>query len=352
MKIAITADCHLNPNYPERKDVLKKIFEELNSRKINTIFILGDLFDKAQQNYSDFDALLNEFPDINIYLIPGNHDYNLSQNHFTSSNLKVITEPELIPFDDKNFLFIPYKSGKTLDEIIAEQLYGKEKRVILLSHGDYISSSSIYSPNPYEENKIYMPLSPLTIEKFKLEKVFLGHIHKPIEIGKVLYPGSPCPVDPTETGERSFLIFDTENSEYERVKTNTPYIYLKAEILVYPVDNGLELLEKDLENLISSWNIPAEGTKKVKLYLSLTGYFDNKPELKQKVEEFFSNRNIEVKGLNLDDVSIPDQDKSFEDRKKLFDMIFAKPIPEKVDGVELHKNEIEGEILKIIFGKK
>jgi exonuclease SbcD len=171
-------------------------------------------------------------------------------------------------------------------------------------------------------------------------------------MGKVLYPGSPCPVDPTETGERSFLIFDTENSEYERVKTNTPSIYLKAEILVYPVDNGLELLEKDLENLISSWNIPAEGTKKVILYLSLTGYFDNKPELKQKVEEFFSNRNIEVKGLNLDDVSIPDQDKSFEDRKKLFDMIFAEPIPEKVDGVELHKNEIEGEILKIIFGKK
>jgi DNA repair exonuclease SbcCD nuclease subunit len=352
MKIAVTADCHLNPKYPERKDVLKKIFEEVKSRAINTIFILGDLFDKAQHNYSDFDDLLNEFLDINVYLIPGNHDYNLSQAHFVSSNLKVFIEPTFISFDDKNFLFIPYKSGKTLDEIIAEKLYKKEKNVILLSHGDYISTSSMYSPNPFEENRIYMPLSPLTIEKFKVEKVFLGHIHKPIEIGKVVYPGSPCPVDPTETGKRSFLIFDTENSECARVLINTPYIYYKAEISVYPVDNGLELLEKELENLISSWNISAEDTEKVKLFLSLTGYFNNKRELKQKVEEFFSNRNIEVEELNLDNVSDPDQNESFEDRKKLFEMIIAEPIPEKVDEVEFHKNEIKQEILKIIFGKK
>ena len=77
MKIAITADCHLNPNYLERRDILKKIFEEINSRKIDKLFILGDLFDRAQQNYSEFDALLKEFPNIEVYLIPGNHDYNV-----------------------------------------------------------------------------------------------------------------------------------------------------------------------------------------------------------------------------------------------------------------------------------
>jgi DNA repair exonuclease SbcCD nuclease subunit len=352
MKIAITADCHLNSNYPERSEVLKKIFEEIKSRKINTLFILGDLFDKAQQNYSEFDALLRDFSDIEVYLIPGNHDYNVSQAHFVSPNLEVITEPKFISFNDKNFLFIPYKSGKTLDEIIAEQLYKKEERIFLLSHGDYISAY-YYHPNPYEKDKIYMPLSSSTIEKFKLEKVFLGHIHKPSEYGKVLYPGSPCPVDPTETGKRSFLIFDTENFECERIFIDTPYIYFKAEILVYPVDNGLELLEKNLESLISSWDIPAENIKKVKLYLSFTGYFHNKSKLKQKVEEFFNNRNIEIKELNLDDVLVPDQDESFENRKRLFEMVINKSkIPEKVDEIRLYEDEIKQEILKIIFCKK
>jgi len=349
MKIAITADCHLNPKYPERKDVLKKIFEELKHREINTLFILGDLFDRAQQNYSEFDALLKEFPNIEVYLIPGNHDYNVLQTHFVSSNLKVITEPKFFSFDNLNFLFVPYKGGKTLDEIVAEQLYKKEERIILLSHGDYITTSH-YRPNPYEEDKIYMPLSSITIEKFKLEKVFLGHIHKPSEYGKVLYPGSPCPVDSSETDKRSFLIFDTENFECERVQIDTPYIYFKSKILVYPVDNGLELLEKNLENLISSWDLPSEDIKKVKLYLSFTGYFSDKSELKQKVEEFFRNTEIEIKELNLDDVLVPTHDESFEDRKKIFEMI--NKIPEKIDEINLSENEIKEEILKIIFGKK
>lgn len=351
MKIAITADCHLNPNYPERKDVLKKIFEEINSRKINTLFILGDLFDKAQQNYSEFDALLREFSDIEVYLIPGNHDYNVSQAHFVSSNLKVITEPKFISFANVNFLFVPYKGGKTLDEVVAEQLYKKEEKVILLSHGDYISTFH-YRPNPYEEDKIYMPLSSLTIEKFKLEKVFLGHIHKPSEYGKVLYPGSPCPVDSSETGKRSFLIFNTENLECERVLIDTPYLYFKSEMLVYPVDNGLELLEKNLENLISSWDLPFEDIRKVKLYLSLTGYFNNKLELKQKVEEFFHNRKIEIKELNLDGVSVSIHDESFEERKKIFEIIINQKIPKRIDEINLHEDEIKEEILKIIFGKK
>ena len=349
MKIGITADCHLNSKYPERREVLKKIFEELKNHEINTLFILGDLFDKAQQNYSEFDALLREFSDIEVYLIPGNHDYNVSQAYFVSSNLKVITEPKLISFANVNFLFVPYKGGKTLDEVVAEQLYKKEEKVILLSHGDYITTSH-YRPNPYEEDKIYMPLSSLTIEKFKLEKVFLGHIHKPSEYGKVLYPGSPCPIDSSETGKRSFLIFDTENFECERVQIDTPYIYFKSKILVYPVDNGLELLEKNLENLISSWDLPSEDIKKVKLYLSFTGYFSDKSELKQKVEEFFRNTEIEIKELNLDDVLVPTHDESFEDRKKIFEMI--NKIPEKIDEINLSENEIKEEILKIIFGKK
>ena len=352
MKIGITADCHLNPLYPERKEVLEKIFNHLISNKVHILFILGDLFDKAQQNYSDFDSLLEKFPDLKVYIIPGNHDYNISQSHFSSSNLKVITEPEIISLANLDFLFVPYNPRvEGMDEIIAESIYKREiKKWILLSHADYISIC--YQPNPYEELRMYMPLFSSTIEKFKPEKVFLGHIHKPSEYGKVIYPGSPCPVDYTETGKRSFLIFDTENFKCERVPIDAPYIYFKEEIVVYPVENELELLRKELKNLIDCWKLSDEEIRKVKLYLSLAGFSKDKQVLKQKIEEFLKIKGIEVVKLDLDKVSIPVQDELFESRKEIFKMVIREfKIPKKVDEIILDEDEIKEKILEIIFRK-
>lgn len=91
MKIAITADCHLSPNHPERKQALEKILEKLKFSNINILIIAGDLFDKKAQNYSEFDEILKKFPNIFVYAIPGNHDSNLHQKFFTAKTLKVIS---------------------------------------------------------------------------------------------------------------------------------------------------------------------------------------------------------------------------------------------------------------------
>lgn len=357
MKIAITADCHLDTKHLERKEVLKKIFEKIMALNINNLCILGDLFDKTQQNYSEFDELLKEFPHIQVYLIPGNHDYNISSAYFISSNLKVITEPSFFSFNGMNFLFVPYNREKeSIGEIVREEFHKKDKKEtknwVLLSHGDYITTS--YNPNPYEDSRIYMPLDSLTVERFQPEKVFLGHIHKPSEYGKIFYPGSPCPVDPTESGKRSFLIFDTEDFECERVVIDTPYIYFKNEIIVYPVENELELLEERLKIWLSSLELSSEDYKKVKLFLSVKGFTNDKKRLQQMIEKFFQEEKMEIKELNLTDVSVPDMQQSFSDIKTLWNKVkeLLENLDKKIDGIELSQDEIEKKILEKIFGKK
>ena len=51
----------------------------------------GDTFDKNVQDYSDFDELCSrrKFANLEISVIPGNHDPLLSQKNLTSSNVNV-----------------------------------------------------------------------------------------------------------------------------------------------------------------------------------------------------------------------------------------------------------------------
>jgi len=115
MKVAITADLHLTNRFqhPERFQTLENIFGSLVQAEIDTLIIAGDLFDSSSKNPAEFEVLCQEerFQSLNYLLLPGNHDPTLSSSDFSLTNIRVISEPEVISLDDESypFLFIPYR---------------------------------------------------------------------------------------------------------------------------------------------------------------------------------------------------------------------------------------------------
>lgn len=358
MQIAITADCHLHPSYPERKETLKFLFQRLNELGINILIIAGDLYDKETNDYSSFDEILKNFPEINVYLIPGNHDAGLEISSFTASNLKIInhkSSENIIPINNLNFLFIPYLPEKSsMDEAIEEILSstGKIENLVLVSHGDYITKK--YEFNLYEEG-IYFPLTFCAVEKYKFLKVFLGHIHKPTEYGKIFYPGSPCPVDSSEVGKRSFIIFDTNTLEVKREYIDTPYIFMQEFLTIYPFEDELNYVKENLENKIKLWNFSENELNKIKLKLIVTGYTKNKRALNEFIKKFFSEKAINLVG-NEPILEVKDfRGEMFEGYFKLYENVLNElnnlELMEFEEGI-LVKEEVKKEILRLLFEEK
>lgn len=353
MKIAITADFHLKTEYPERKLTLQNIFQKLQSLEISHLIIAGDLFDREERNYFEFDKLVQQFPEIKVYVIPGNHDANINSNYFTANNLKIIdpkNKDKKITFENLQFFFIPYETGKSMDEALAENNIDNSENLVLISHGDYISYS--YEVNPYEKS-FYMPLSRFAVEKYKFLKIFLGHIHKPLSYGRVYYPGSPCPLDITETGKRSIIIFDTYSQEIKREYIDTPYIYYDESILTYPVENEFEIIENTLKNLINSWRLRDDEKKKVELRLKVKGCSQNINALKQKIEEIIKKEEMKLNEIDVTEVLIISEEERERDKLSIFEKVKErfKKLLEINDKLKEKEKDIEVEILKYIFTK-
>ena len=124
MKIAITADVHLTSyeRNPERYHALENILDQLVDDNINTLIIAGDLFDSSCNNPGEFEDLIGkeQYKNLAIYIIPGNHDPSLSAGTFTTQNIHYITEPEITKLlGEVSFIFVPYQSEKTLGEVLA-----------------------------------------------------------------------------------------------------------------------------------------------------------------------------------------------------------------------------------------
>ena len=90
MKIAVTADVHLNEKHNERFDAFKNIVNQVKNKKIKYLIVAGDLFDQDDTNYSYFDEYCKKNKEIDFLIIPGNHDLNLTQSHFTVTNITVL----------------------------------------------------------------------------------------------------------------------------------------------------------------------------------------------------------------------------------------------------------------------
>jgi len=292
MSIAITADLHLTSRaeHPHRFEALEDMLEQVLKENINTLVIAGDLFHENRRDFHEFESLLNSslFRLIRVVVIPGNHDPYLKQNSFSNPNIQVVSKPQWLNVDDPGlpFLFLPYKSGISAGDQLAlfrEEIPSRE--FVLVSHGDYVTGKQ--PPNPMERG-IYMPLTRTDLETYLPIRVFLGHTHIPFELNRITSPGSPAAMDPSETGRRSFCIYNPVTNLIERRTISRGPIYIQDKILVFPSENSTDLIRDDIHRKIMSWGITESELNRVLLQLKFSGCSPNKVHLKEVIRDALS----------------------------------------------------------------
>lgn len=319
MKIAVTADLHLDPKYPERSHALKDILLQLDAEGISDLLIAGDLFDKDGDD-SAYPHLLDPcraHPSIRLHVIPGNHDPEKSLRDVNADNFLKYLEPAVVDFQGFSMLFIPYRNGISMgDSLLAEKGRIGGGPWGFVGHGDFIEGQR--EPNPREKG-VYMPLKQGDLNDSDLRQVFLGHIHKPTPfqssaVPKVIYPGSPQGLDVTESGPRRFLVYDTQSGEVTERKVNCSLIYLNETILVVPSSREKEALLEEFNARLDMQNLTdGELREKTRLRLRVEGFALDKDAL---VDSF--SRELAECGVGL-----------YEDSNPNFDGLLTASDPQK-----------------------
>jgi len=291
LKIAITADLHLTTrkDHPERYHALENILQQMLRDGIDVIIIAGDLFDESSRNYSEFDSLCNEskYKEIKFHIIPGNHDARLNNRLFAVENVTVYTEAVLKNFDSTGlpFLILPYKKDKTMGEDIAAfapRLPANEW--VLIGHGDWVEG--MHQASPMEQG-VYMPLTRPDIENFKPAQVVIGHIHKSMDKENLHYPGSPCPLDISETGRRRFLVMDTESGSVKPQTVDVDVLFLDESFIILPLEDEGTFMKSQIESQLNSLNFSEAEKSKLRIRVKVKGYTSNKRELLKTLKECF-----------------------------------------------------------------
>ena len=304
MKIAVTADVHLRSGeeHPERYRALKNILEQVELEGIQALIIAGDLFDKDYRNYSEFENLCQKTPTLQLHIIPGNHDPDISERSVTGENIQVYVKPSKIDCVDSEILLIPFHANATMGEKITEALgTGGEKPWALVGHGDYMAGARYATSN---EPGTYMPLLRRDLNEFRPRVVFLGHIHKPIIQENVHYMGSPCGLEINETGKRRFLVYDTAEGRVEERTVSTDVLFFNESFFVVPLENETLRLKDQIVQRIKSWKIEPSERTKVRLRVAVRGYAMDKSAIVAAVQEGFDGFHFyKDEGPRLDDLS-------------------------------------------------
>lgn len=288
MQIGITADLHLaaREDHPERYNALEHILTLLKTECCQTLLIAGDLFDKDFRNYSEFEGLLKKYPQIQIHVIPGNHDANISEKAIVAPNLHIYNIPTATEIGSSTFIFIPYKEKTNMgDEITALAGSIQDREWVLVGHGDYFGG--VRERNLLEYGT-YMPLSRENVEVFRPRRVFLGHIHKYCDQDNVCYPGSPCSLDITETGKRRFLLYDTADGSVKSLWISTDIIYFDETFVVVPLEDEVPLLQEEIRKRIESWNLESSEKTKAVVRARTIGYATDRQAIFNALKEGFA----------------------------------------------------------------
>lgn len=203
MKFIHIADVHLDAPFTvlksrgladerrlEQRSALKQVIDYIKENSIPYLFICGDLFENEYVKSSTIEYINKLFltiPETKIFIVPGNHDPYLKNSYYSTysfpDNVKIFTS-ELEKIEDGEINIYGYG----FDDFYMKanqrdiQIEDRSKINILLTHCDLDGAKN---------NDIrYNPISKNTLQPLGFDYVALGHIHKRLEEGKIVYPGS------------------------------------------------------------------------------------------------------------------------------------------------------------------
>jgi DNA repair exonuclease SbcCD nuclease subunit len=304
MKILHTADIHLREVGNRQWKTLELILQIAEREHVDAVVIAGDFFDSGYKGDVLRGPLRTLFStyQMPVIIIPGNHDEKTFQTSkiFLGDKVSVI-ENLLNPVDLGAVMIwgLPYRSmGST--EVLHELQQVKDnltqdKTHILLHHGDFADSknlSTVYRDQT--RGKKYMPIKSAFFQELDFKYVLSGHIHSRFDITLMrpgqffVYPGSPSPMDYTETGPRAVNIFEVGKAPVE-YPLDVAY-FLPKIIDIDPLNPTppMDIIKSNLNTLPNN----------AVFVLTITGYINNavhhtdETQLKQDLDNFLKTQNI------------------------------------------------------------
>lgn len=303
MKVALISDLHFGVKQSDstfQKSQLsffeKQLVEELKLRSIDTIFVLGDVFDTRQSvNVQTSNVVLHLFKDIfedfNVHMIVGNHDlYYKNTTSVNSlkqldllSNVTVYETPKKIEFDGHSVTFLPWITDY-------KSFTGTEQSEYCFAHLDVAG---------FMMDKINMCSEGISIKQLadNYKHVYTGHFHtrskKKIGDCDITYIGSPYQLTRIDTGQdRGCTILDLDTNTTELIVNTESIRYVK---LTYPdvPDNIEDLVAHNYVDIDIPYELSDES-KKIFDYMqtvnsnsaiSVTQNIGKKPELTVSADE-------------------------------------------------------------------
>tara|TARA_B100000073_G_scaffold346046_1_gene356499 strand:- start:163 stop:1227 length:1065 start_codon:yes stop_codon:yes gene_type:complete len=229
MKIATINDTH----FGARSDSLqfdaffKKFYDDfffptLVEREIKTVMHLGDVFDRRK--YINYNTLRNckEYffdkaasLDIDIHMIPGNHDTYFKNTNDVNSpelllreyeNVKIYPTIEELEFDGRKILFVPWICSENYDDSMAKIKSTDAK--VCFGHFEF-AGFQMYKGMPNDHG--------MGIDNFSgFDLVCSGHYHHRSRSGNILYLGNPYEITWSDYDDpRGFNIYDTHTNDIE-----------------------------------------------------------------------------------------------------------------------------------------
>lgn len=233
-----------------------QLVEELKMRSIDTIFVLGDVFDTRQAvNVQTLNVVMNlfknTFADFKVKIIVGNHDlYYKTTTEVHSlialnelSNVEVFEQPTTFDFHGHKITMLPWITD------YSEKLDNKSE--YCFAHLDIVG---------FMMDRVNVCSNGITIKDLtkRFKHIYTGHFHtrshKEIGTCTIDYIGSPYQITRIDAGQdRGCTILDLDTNETELIVNTESIRYVK---LTYP--ELPENLEELVKNNVVDIDIPYE----------------------------------------------------------------------------------------------
>ena len=213
----------------EQREILKKIINYIKEKKIELLFIAGDLYEQKyirETTIEYINNLFKEIPDTRIFISPGNHDPIIKNSYYNqfnwNFNVKIFNEKiEKIETEDANIYGVGFNDFYcTSCKIEDIKIDNKEKNNILIMHGTVDGATT--------EEKQYNPITKKALKEKEFDYVAMGHIHKldynTEENQRIVYPGSTISLGFDEVGKHGMIVGDLNKD-----KINLEFIPLDEE---------------------------------------------------------------------------------------------------------------------------
>jgi DNA repair exonuclease SbcCD nuclease subunit len=259
MKIAVIGDPHLGcTTYTDKRisDFSKQFNLSIDvalRRKVNAVFILGDVFDSSayRRSVDNFAACIEDVAEslvklkeagIEVFAIGGNHEYGRGRR---GGELRILSDLKIINFlDDEIKEFNGYRIGGISWKSDRESFRETLKKI------GKPSTNSILLMHQFCEGSHLVPAFIAEIKKEDLKDwsvVFTGHHHQYEDIGYAVTPGSLEVHVAKELGKKGFVLYDTDTKKHEFI------VLPPSRNIRYKEINGDGKSPKDFQKAIETW---------------------------------------------------------------------------------------------------